>query len=297
MDANKILNGVISNEPRNFKALLLRAKCIYYSGNLPSAQKLLSEILRLHPDYAEAISLFRKVKKIERLKEEGNNSFTSGNYQEALEKYTLALSEDNDLDAYNATLYANRAAALKNLGRYQEAIQDLNFSISLDSNYMKAYIRRAQCYCSIEKYDEAINDYEFVLKREPTNEIKVALRETKHLLKLSKRKNYYKILDVPKIATEYEIKKAYRLLALKIHPDKIDGTEEDKKVAEAKFKDIVEAYGILSDPEKKGKYDRGEDVEPDFSNVDLSDLLRGGFGFPGGGGGFPGGGNFSFRFG
>jgi curved DNA-binding protein len=65
-------------------------------------------------------------------------------------------------------------------------------------------------------------------------------------------KDYYKILGVGKTATQDEIKKAYRKLANKYHPDKTKGD----KAAEEKFKDINEANGILSDPAKRKKYDQ-----------------------------------------
>jgi len=108
-------------------------------------------------------------------------------------------------------------------------------------------------------------------------------------------------LEIDKSATEKQIKKAYRLQALKFHPDKNSDTEDTKKKAEEKFKEVVEAYSVLTDPNKKAKYDRGEDLEgTDFSGVDLSELFRnGGFPFGGGnfGGGGGGGGGFSFRFG
>jgi curved DNA-binding protein len=66
-------------------------------------------------------------------------------------------------------------------------------------------------------------------------------------------KDYYETLGVPKTATEVEIKKAFRKLARQHHPDM--AKERDKKTAEAKFKEINEAYEVLSDPEKRKKYD------------------------------------------
>jgi len=65
-------------------------------------------------------------------------------------------------------------------------------------------------------------------------------------------KNFYDILWVDKKASAEEIKKAYRKLAMKYHPDRAKG---DKKEAEKKFKEIGEAYDTLSDPEKKKNYD------------------------------------------
>ena len=64
--------------------------------------------------------------------------------------------------------------------------------------------------------------------------------------------DYYQILGVSRDATADEIKKAYRKLAMKYHPDKAKG---DKKHAEEKFKQISEAYAVLSNPEKKKEYD------------------------------------------
>ncbi len=65
-------------------------------------------------------------------------------------------------------------------------------------------------------------------------------------------KDYYKILGVERSATQDEIKKAYRKLAMKYHPDKNPG---DKK-AEEKFKDINEAHEVLSDPKKRSRFDQ-----------------------------------------
>ncbi|MDQ1266035.1 MAG: curved DNA-binding protein, partial [Bacteroidota bacterium] len=64
-------------------------------------------------------------------------------------------------------------------------------------------------------------------------------------------KDYYKILGVDKNATTEDIKKSYRKLALKYHPDK----NKDNKEAEDKFKELSEAYEVLNNPEKRKKYD------------------------------------------
>lgn len=76
--------------------------------------------------------------------------------------------------------------------------------------------------------------------------------------------DYYAILNIPKNATNDEIKKNYRKLAIKWHPDK---NPNNKKEAENKFTQIAQAYEILSDPIKKKNYDNGEKLDfGDFIN-------------------------------
>ena len=68
------------------------------------------------------------------------------------------------------------------------------------------------------------------------------------------KRDYYEILGVPKSSTVEEIKKAYRTLAMKHHPDRVGA--DQKKEAEEKFKELSEAYAVLSDPQKRAAYDQ-----------------------------------------
>jgi len=113
---------------------------------------------------------------------------------------------------------------------------------------------------------------------------------------MAQKRDYYEVLGVGKNATADEIKKAYRQMAIKYHPDKNPGD----KSAEEKFKEAAEAYSVLSDPQKKQKYDQfghaafdgqqGPDFSQGFGNLDdiLNNLFGGAFGggFGGGFGGF-----------
>ena len=70
-------------------------------------------------------------------------------------------------------------------------------------------------------------------------------------------KNYYNILEIDRNADKNTIKNAYKKLALKYHPDK---NKNNKEQAEEKFKEISEAYEVLSDDEKKNNYDNGQNI-------------------------------------
>jgi len=98
--------------------------------------------------------------------------------------------------------------------------------------------------------------------------------------------NYYEVLGVSRSASEEEIKKAYKKLALKWHPDRCK--PDKKEEAEEKFKVINEAFAVLSDPEKKKMYDLGGE-----EGVRAHEQGGGAGGFPGGGS-FPGGAQFHF---
>jgi molecular chaperone DnaJ len=99
------------------------------------------------------------------------------------------------------------------------------------------------------------------------------------------KRDYYEVLGVNRNASEDELKSAFRSLARQFHPD----VSNDPN-AEEKFKEINEAYAVLSDQEKRAAYDRyghaGVNTQgmPDFTNIDLSDILEGIFGFGGFGG-------------
>ena len=118
------------------------------------------------------------------------------------------------------------------------------------------------------------------------------------------KKDYYEILGIKKESDAAEVKKAYRQLAMRFHPDRVE--EKEKKSAEEKFKEISEAYGVLSDPQKRATYDQhghsgidqnytSDDIfrGADFSSVfgdgggGMEDILSHFFGgaFGGGGGG------------
>ena len=87
------------------------------------------------------------------------------------------------------------------------------------------------------------------------------------------KRDFYEVLGVPKNASDDEIKKAYRKLAMKYHPDRNQG--DAAKEAEVKFKEAKEAYEMLSDPQKKAAYDQ-------YGHAGVDPNMRGGPGGPGG---------------
>ena len=117
------------------------------------------------------------------------------------------------------------------------------------------------------------------------------------------KRDYYEVLGLQKGASADEIKKAYKKLAIKYHPDRQNGkSDAEKKEAEEKFKEATEAYSVLSDADKKARYDQfghagmgagaGGFGGGGFGGMDINDILNSvfgaGFDFGGFGGGFSG---------
>ncbi|KIJ30739.1 hypothetical protein M422DRAFT_70960 [Sphaerobolus stellatus SS14] len=299
------------------EVLCLRGLVMFLSGKLPSALQHAQQALTYDPEHKRARQLLKRIKDVDRLKEEGNTLFKTKQLPEAIEKYTEALAVIGSADdeakggTIRATLLSNRATALVKLERYDDALNDTNASLVLVSTSYKALRTRARIHLAKEEYDAAITDFKASLEQvriegsqaEERN-LKQELKDAEIALKRSKSKDYYKILGVPKEATEIEIKKAYRKMSLVHHPDK--GGDEEK------FKLASEAYSILSDSQKRARrsfvycrYDAGEDDETGgngfngMNQTDLADLFAafGGGGGPqfnfGGGGGYGGGNGYS----
>ncbi|KAL2203884.1 DnaJ and TPR domain protein [Sarocladium strictum] len=145
-----------------------------------------------------------------------------------------------------------------------------------------------------ENYEASINTLEQAKEADPSKRGKVdpILRKAQIALKRSKTKDYYKVIGVAPDADEKQIKSAYRKASKQYHPDKAAKQGISKEDAEKKMASINEAYEVLSDPELRARFDRGDDPNSHEGQ-------QGGGGHPFHGspfGGFGGGGNpFMFQ--
>merc|ERR1719229_1702365 len=316
-EASETANSVLQIENMNADAIYVRGLCLYYEDNVDRAFSHFTQVLRFAPDHKRAKEIYKKAKSLKSKKEEGNTAFKAGNLDEAYKLYSEALLIDPCNRSTNAKLHFNRATVAAKQKKTGECLTDCDKALELDSGYTKALLRRAKCYMESEQFEEAVRDYEKVLKSDKGNmEYRQLLQEAKLELKKSKRKDFYKILGVEKTANDDEIKKAYRKRAMVHHPDRhSSASDEEKKDHETKFKEVGEAYGVLSDPKKRNRYDQGHDID-DLeggghgypSDIDPNQIFQAFFSQGGGGcqggaqhftfggqGGMPGG--FSFQFG
>jgi DnaJ homolog subfamily C member 3 len=174
-------------------------------------------------------------------------------------------------------------------------------TLTLNPSSLHGLLHEAQKQLEADEFDAAIATLKSAKDNHPNAQVvNQKLQEAQVLLKRSKQKDYYKVLGVSRDADERTIKRAYRTLTKVHHPDKATAKGVTKDQAEKKMAQINEAYEVLSDPELKAKFDRGEDPNDPMSQ-------QGGHPFQGspfGGGqqfffqqgGFPGGGGQQFKF-
>jgi len=296
-EANDIAITIMQHDSTNADAIFVRGLALYYGDNLDKGIIHFERALVLDPDHAKAKFFRQKARALRDKKEKGNELFKACKYREALVLYNEALDLDKMNKDTNSKLFYNRALVNTKLGSLREAIADCSAALEINDKYLKALKKRAKLYAELENFEECVKDYETALKLEKSVEIKQLLRDAKIQLKRSKRKDFYKILGVVKNATDDEIKKAYRKRALVHHPDRhASASAEEKKEQEIKFKEVGEAYAVLSDPVKRSRYDNGHDVLDEINGdaFDPSQLYRQFFFADGG---YGGGSSFTFSFG
>jgi len=171
-------------------------------------------------------------------------------------------------------------------------------ALAYNEHSLPGLLSKAQAHMAAENFEAAIGAYNTAKEHHPAaQEINQLLHHAQVELKRSKTKDYYKVLGLTRDADELQIKSAYRKMVKIHHPDKSHMQGITKEDAEKKMASVNEAYEILSDPELKERFDRGEDPN------DHEQQRQHPFG--GGGGGFPfqqhsGGGQhqqFNFKFG
>lgn len=313
-EASKVLSPFAYAHSSDPHYLFLRALVLYYRGldGFASAQSILREVLQMDPDNAKARVLLKRIRAVEAFKDAGNAAFKNKNAREAVEAYTQAVDCDPANARMNATLRSNRAAAKMQLNDYKGALLDCDYAINNGATSAKVYARRSRIQEQLERFDDAVRDLQQAAKMD--RQFEGELRQLKARAKRAKRKDYYKVLGLPQNESNQDvIKRAYKKACLQWHPDKwAHASEEEKTHAEVQFKEVGEAFGVLSDPQKKRMYDSGQmdnDVEganvsgfggasqEDFVNVMNMMFGSGGGGFsgfqsagfhPGGFGGMPG---------
>lgn len=255
-EAEALLNVLAQKEPHNPRIFYSRALLYYAFGDFTRTHDSLKHALQVEPDHVESKALIKASALLERLKDEGNAKFQAGDMDAALQAYTQALAITPPSRSTSAKLYSNRASTHARLSKFNEAIEDCTLALQFDPNWVKVLVKRAEYCQKLGNYEQAIADLENALWLDMSNtEVPRRLEEVRKSLVRSHQIDYYKVLEVPVGADMGEIKRAYKALALRLHPDRNINTA-NRDDLERHFKLVREAFDLLSDPEKRQEYDR-----------------------------------------
>ncbi|KAK7285074.1 hypothetical protein RJT34_19832 [Clitoria ternatea] len=296
---------ILKEDENNLEALLLRGRAYYYLADHDVANRHFQKGLRSDPEHSELKKAYFGLKNLLKKSKSAEDNASKGKLRVAVEDFKSALSVDPDHLAHNVHLHLGLCKVLVRLGRGKDALNSCSEALKINEELVEALVQRGEAKLLTEDWEGAVEDLKSAAQKSPQDlHIREALLRANKALKISKRKDYYKILGISKTASAADIKRAYKKLALQWHPDK---NVENREEAEAKFREIAAAYEILSDEDKRLRYDRGEDIEETgmggggggfnpfgAGGQQFTFTFEGGFPGGGFGGGFPGGYEFHF---
>lgn len=284
------LRAITKLQPDSTGVFFEMSSTQYALGNLEDALTDIRECLKLDQDHKQCKPLYSKMKKLNKQLQAAEKFIQQQQYDEAVSKFEAA--KKTEPSAYQHLIHINaRICHCKRMSeKTDEAIKICSEIIEREPMNIDALIDRAEAYIQAEFYEKAIEDYQKANEHDDSQRVQDGLQRAEKLLKQSKKRDYYKILGVKRNAKKKDILKAYRKLAMEWHPDKHEG--ENKELAEKKFMDIADAKEVLTDPEKRQMFDRGEDpLDPEEQQRQQQN-----WGQPFGFNPFGGGGGFQFKF-
>lgn len=237
----------------------LKISELYYAiGEGEDSLNQIRECLKLDQDHKECHKHYKHVKKLVKFLQDAQKLMDKQQYGDALLKLNGALKLENRNHKFLASIKEKMCTCHVKEQSSKQALKACSEVIELEPNNANAYCDRAEAYLLEDNLDAALSDYQTA--KDKNNDLKRAkegIDRVNKLIKQSKKRDYYKILGVTRSTDKSEIIKKFRKLAKKWHPDKYDG--DDRKKAEKNFIDIAAAKEVLTDPEKRAKYDQGED--------------------------------------
>ncbi|XP_077987688.1 dnaJ homolog subfamily C member 3-like [Glandiceps talaboti] len=277
--------------PDNTEAYLKLSTLHYGLGDLEEALISVRECLKLDPDHKECFPHYKKAKKLNKQFESAQEYMNQGSYDDAIDKLTATMKTEDKVPEFIERAKQKICTCHSKNKNAKEAIEICSEILESNEEDLDALIDRAEAFIANEQYEEAVNDYQKAKNIEDNQRTKEGYDRAQKLLKQSKKRDYYKILGVPRNANKRQITKAYRKLAQQWHPDGYSDLEEKKK-AEDMFINIAAAKEVLTDPELRKRFDAGEDpLDPEQQKNQGNPWGQQPFN-PFGSGGF----NFKFHF-
>ncbi|XP_014481978.1 PREDICTED: dnaJ homolog subfamily C member 3 [Dinoponera quadriceps] len=231
---------------------------LYRLGQVEEALKEIRECLKLDPDHKECFPFYKKIRKISKLLQDAEKASEDSRYEECVDSAGRVLKQEPDEQNVRFAAFHLLCKCHTGTSETTDAINNCQEALKIRKE-PGVICDSAEAYLAAEMFDDAIRDFKDALEIDPNfQRAKQGLQKAQQRQKMSESRDYYKILGVPRTAKKRDIIKAYRKAAQKWHPDNFQEGDE-KKHAQKKFIDIAAAKEVLTDDEKRAKFDQGED--------------------------------------
>jgi DnaJ homolog subfamily C member 7 len=299
--ALRLTKKVLTNHPQNAEACHIRGQASFFMGgnDLQVGIKLVQEALRLDPDSSSIKASFRRYKQVKTLLQDA----TAESYHRRFEAAATALTEaiqameqDGQLQLPRksrlfAEMYTQRAEVYLRLKQYQSALRDCSLVVYAQEDHVPAWLIKVQAYHGLGRHEQALEELSDLLgggTKGNTNghgsygeqetswgasdeRLRKAYEHAEFLVRKQKRPNYYGLMGVSSIASELEIKKAYKKRAMELHPDKhATKSAAEQKESEKQFQLLGEGLEILCNEFTRQLYDEGYDPEAIRNRVEAA---------------------------
>ncbi|XP_008548000.1 dnaJ homolog subfamily C member 3 [Microplitis demolitor] len=241
----------------NTEGLLKLSNFLYRLGHVSESLNEIRSCLKRDPEHKECFKFYKKIKDVAKNLDEASLAEESHDYPKCVKTAQKALKLEADIDNVKLKAYQSLCKCMPHTDP-TGAVKNCQQALKIHKD-QTLLCDSADAYLAAEMYDDAIRDLKEALEIDPHfQRAKELLQTAQQRQKMSESRDYYKILGVARNAPKKDIVKAYRKAAQTWHPDNFQDGEE-KKRAEKKFIDIAAAKEVLTDPEKRAKFDRGED--------------------------------------
>eukprot|EP00124_Ichthyophonus_hoferi_P004462 Ihof_evm2s495 gene=Ihof_evmTU2s495 len=226
----------------------LQLSLLYHKNGEPGSSLVqIRSCLKLDPEHKECFDHYKRVKKLSAQVDAATKALEEQRYDDAIEKINIVLEKSKDSMPLQQEMTKKLCTSHLQLKHGTEALKECSSALKLVGQDADLLCDKAEALILLGEFDAAITSYQEALNiQEDHSRAKEGVDKAQKLKKQASKRDYYKILGVPRNADKKQINKAYRKMVLEWHPDKYDG--DDKSMAQKKFMDLSDAKDVLMDP-------------------------------------------------
>lgn len=236
-----------------------------YLNKIDEAKKKLLLASKFDPESDELKNEIKHILAMESTKTKANTAFMGRKFEDSIKLYNECYLLDPYNSMWKSVILSNRASCYMALKEMKSALESMRQATDLDPTNAKNFYKRGKLEKDLKDWESALSSMRKAKCLDNSLTIDADIKQISDELKKQNDKNYYETMGLSKQATPEEIKKAYKELVRKYHPDRHSGNKEEQDKAEKIFKEVNEANEVLSDPKKRQQYDdngckKAEDV-------------------------------------